>query len=485
MSMDTNMSGSELEELLRTLEEAAEFKTFNRKAFFQAYPKQQDFFDLGSAKRERLLMAGNQLGKSEAGAFECACHLTGEYPDWWLGRKFPRPVKGWAAGETSLVVRDVQQKKLCGEPGVDSSFGTGYIPKSCFIDKPSLARGVTDAYDTIQVQHKTNGIEDGVSILRFKSYEQGRQKMQGETLDFFWGDEEPPADIYSEMLTRITATRDGLGYITFTPLKGMSEVVLRYLNEKSPDRAVTTMTIEDALHIPAEERAKIIAGYPAHEREARARGVPMLGSGRIFQVSEENISEPIIDNVPLHWAKLWGIDFGIGHPFAAVLIAWDKDNDVIHVLHAVRMSDLLPINHAAAMKPIAASVPVAWPQDGTERRDDGLPLSNQYKTQGLIILPTHATHADGSVSTEAGIIEMQNRMMTGRFKVAAHLSQWFEEFRLYHRKDGMIVKLHDDIMSATRVAVMMRRFARPVALGGMRTKRKGSGIAQGVDFNPF
>jgi len=489
------MNGQDLDKLLRDLEAAAEFKRTNRKNFFEPYAKQHAFLAMGATKRERLLMAGNQLGKSETGAFETATHLRGDYPDWWTGRVFTHPVKWWAAGETSLLVRDVSQKKLCGEPGVTNDFGTGFIPKAAFVDTPTLARGVTDAYDTIQIEHVVREVKkgtyiktpiaDGVSICRFKSYEQGRQKFQGETLHGFWADEEPELDIYSELLTRITATK-GLGFLTFTPLKGMSEVVMRYLNEPSDDRGVVTMTIEDALHIDPAERATIIAGYPAHEREARSKGIPMLGSGRIFQYAEAAITEETIpfERIPLHWKKVWGFDFGIGHPFAAVLIAWDVDNDVIHVLHAIRVSDQLPLQHSAAVKSVAVDVPVAWPQDGTERRDDGKPLSDHYKRNGLRMHHEHATHADGSVSTEAGILEMQQRMETGRFKVAAHLSDWWQEFRMYHRKDGKIVKLNDDLMSATRVAVMMKRIAAAGPLGSKsnRNRRKAL-VADDVDFD--
>jgi hypothetical protein len=50
-------------------------------------------------------------------------------------------------------------------------------------------------------------------------------------------------------------------------------------------------------------------------------------------------------------------------------------------------------------------------------------------------------------------------MQAGRFKVMSHLVEWFEEKRTYHRKDGIIVKKRDDLMSATRVAYMMRRHA--------------------------
>lgn len=474
----------DLQRTLKTLQDLAYRRKFRKLDFFKPYPKQQEFYILGATKRERLFMAGNQLGKTMGGGAEVAYHLTGLYPSGWKGRRWDRPVRGWAAGESSLLVRDVQQRLLCGEPGVDSAFGTGLIPKELFVDKPSMARGVTDAYDTIQVRHVTGGI----SVLRFKSYEQGRQKFQGETIDFFWGDEEPPLDVYSEMLTRITATK-GMGFITFTPLKGMSNVVTRFLNEPSEDRAYTTMTIEDAEHIPPEERAKIIAGYPAHEREARARGTPMLGSGRVFQCSEEAITEPAIDIVPEQWYKMWAIDFGIGHPFGAVLGLWDKDADVIHIHHAVRLVDegqgSLPIHHAKAMKRIAAAVPVAWPQDGTAREKSGKQVSHLYKDEGLLMLPDPAMWPEGGNSTEAGIMEMQDRMTSGRFKVAAHLTPWFEEFRLYHRKDGQVVKERDDLMSATRVFVMAKRFAKQVQLGGSAPQRRRQIIAEGLDFDYF
>lgn len=470
----------DLRQLATDLEELEKRQRFNRMLYFKPYVKQQLFFDMGSYLRERLLMAGNQLGKSEAGAFETMCHLTGIYPDDWMGKRFDKPTRGWAAGESSTVVRDVQQNKLCGKPGVEDDWGTGMVPKHLLIDK-SLARGVTDAYDTIQVRHVTGG----VSTLTFKSYEQGRTKFQGEPVDFIWCDEEPPMDVYSECLTRTTATK-GIIYVTFTPLKGMSDVVIRYLNEKSDDRGVVTMVIEDAEHIPAEERAKIIAGYPAHEREARARGVPLLGSGRIFTIMEDTITEPAIEVVPPHWYKLWAIDFGIDHPFAAVLLLWDKDADVVHVHHCIRVTDQLPLQHAVPMKQVARAVPVAWPQDGHQRdKGSGDALSKSYKDQGLAMLPHHSTFEDGSNSTEAGIVRMSDRFTTGRLKVASHLSDWFEEYRMYHRKDGLIVKLRDDLLSATRVGIMSLRFARQVPLGSQAMNRRKQSMARDVDYDLF
>src|SRR5262249_47817054 len=82
-----------------------------------------------------------------------------------------------------------------------------------------------------------------------------------------------------------------------------------------------------------------------------------------------------------------------------------------------------------------------------------------YRKTGLEMLHEHAQFEDGSVSVEAGLQDMLIRMETGRFKVLKHLTDWFDEFRLYHRKDGKVHKEGDDLMSATRYAVMMLRYA--------------------------
>ena len=224
-------------------------------------------------------------------------------------------------------------------------------------------------------------------------------------------------------------------------------------------RVVVAMTIDDVDHYTAEDKARIIASYPAHEREARAKGIPTMGSGRIFPVPEERIkTDPIA--IPKHWARINGVDFGYDHPFAAVSVAWDRDPDIVYVTTAYREREATPVLHAASIKPWGAWIPCAWPHDGFQHdKGSGLGLKTQYEAQGLKMLHEHATHADGGNGVEAGLMEMLDRMNTGRLKVFSNLANWFEEFRLYHRKEGKIVKERDDLMSATRYAIMMLRFA--------------------------
>lgn len=490
--IDTPDELEELREALRLMQAFDKHKEFHKHEYFNPYPKQRAFFELGTTKRERMFMAGNRVGKSEAGAFEASCHLTGDYPDWWTGKRFDHPTKGWIAGIASTDVRNVAQTKLCGQYGVPSAFGTGMIPKERFADKPTLARGVTDAYDTIQVIHKTAGVEDGVSIASFKSYEQGKDKFQGEDLDWGWADEEPNQEIYAEFLTRINGP--GCMFITFTPLLGQTDLVRRFVDGRFPDCAVVQMSLDEAEHFSAEEKEKKLAGYLSYQRDARRFGTPMLGHGRVFPYDEAMLRERFLDYVPPHWVKLWGIDFGIGHPFAAVLMAWDRDNDTIHILQAIKLvsdeqsnQNSHPLFHANAIKNIAAQVPVAWPHDGTQReKGGGGTIASIYKKHGLLMLPNHATHPEGGFGLEASIKEMDDRIRTGRLKVSDHLSDWFEEYRFYHRDEhGQIVKIRDDLISATRIAIMMRRFAQAVPLGGQQRKKRLGTVAQGVDFDIF
>ena len=224
---------------------------------------------------------------------------------------------------------------------------------------------------------------------------------------------------------------------------------------------ITRMQIDDAEHFTPEERQAIIDAYPEHEREARVKGIPSMGSGRVFPISEETIlCDPM--PIPRHWYQIIGVDFGWEHPFAATRCAWDKDNDVWYVTASYRESKATPPIHYAAIKPWTGDwVRCAWPHDGLQHdKGSGDELASIYKKLGLKMLDEHATHAAGGFGVEAGITEMLERMQTARFKVFRGQEQWLEEFRYYRREDGLIVKERDDLISSTRYAIMMRRFAR-------------------------
>ena len=405
---------------------------------------------------------------THSAAYEMAFHLTGRYPQWWQGKRFDRPITAWAGGVTSISVRDILQDKLFGQNWRELDHGI--LLPSDVVDEPIMAKGVTGLIDTIKIRHASGGI----STLQFKSYEQGRTKWQGVGRDVIWLDEEPDLDIYTEALARTNATK-GIMFATFTPLFGMSQVVTQYWEQGpydpadpngtgckkdkyNPDRALVLMGIRDVDHYSDEERQRIINSYPAFEREARANGIPSLGSGRVFKVAQEAISVPYIPEIPPHWPRIAAIDIGWDHPTAVSWLAWDRDADVVYLYDCYKASEVTIPEHASRIKKRGDWIPVAWPHDALQSdKQSGTQIADLYRGEGVNMLYERAQMEmpDGSMtnSVEATLMMMEQRMLDGRFKVASHLTEWFEEFNVYHRKDK------DDLISSTRYAMMMLRYA--------------------------
>lgn len=476
---------SEIEKLLADGERR---KTERAIDFYKPLPRQSEFH--AALVKERALIAGNQEGKTVAGAAEMSYHLTGLYPTWWVGKRFDKAIVAWACGVKGADLRDGPQKLLCGMPGIADALGTGFIPKDAIVGKPSMARGVTDLYDTLHVRH----VSGGVSALRFKSYEEGRTGFQGASVNVIWNDEEPKdSSIYPEEIARVSATK-GIIFSTFTPLLGMTDTVKLFFEGNNPQRAKITMTIWEGYHSTIMTKAEIealIESYPSHERDARTMGIPKFGAGLIFRTDEANLrcQLPPFRDVRLDWLKAWAIDPGIGHSFGAVLMYWDREADTVYVAKCIKMKDSWPRDQAVLMKIIGAAVPVIWPQDATARsKNDGVPLHVAYRMEGLLMVNTHAQYRDQrGNSTEAAIVDLDQRMKTGRFKVDEGCVEWFNEYRQYHRKDddsGQIVKRDDDLMSATQKGIMMLPSFRAVPLGPKAPPRNRGGqrpIADGVD----
>mgnify|MGYP006427022569 FL=1 len=468
---------SELQELLEGIKD---HQTRRQIEWYSPVPKQMEFHKLGNQFRERMLMAGNQLGKSLSAGMEVAMHLTGEYPDWWPGIRFRRETHWWVAGVTGESTRDNPQRILLGR---GRNWGTGTLPSSYLHAKPMMARGNPDAVDSVQVVHK-NG---GVSTLKFKSYDQGREKWQGDTLDGIWFDEEPPEDIYVEGLTRLNR-RKGHALITFTPLLGMTAVVKRFYEPQLNDpgrksRALVHMTLEDATFYSKDEQKQIDAQYSPAMKRARTQGLPMFGEGLIYPYDRETIEcEPF--TIPSFYRRICGLDHGIQHPAALVWIAYNPDTDTVYVYDLWKQSDTTIADRVGAWKHRGDWIPVAWPHD-VGVRDKGVtgkPFAQLYSEHGMLMLPRSARidpESGGAQPREPIIQNMAERMQTGRLKVFSNLNSWFSEQQQYHRKDGQVVAENDDLISATHYALMELRNAEVEKRNWMQT------VAEGTHYNPL
>ncbi len=401
-----------------------------------------DIYDFTVPPHNNYISHGVVHHNSEAGAFETVCHITGEYPKWWTGLRYDRPILAWAGGDTATTCRDIIQKKLLGEI---NDFGSGMIPKDLIVDhKPR--RGVPDAVESVVVRHSSGG----TSRLVIKTYEQGRATWQGSEVDWIWVDEECPQDVYGEALIRLMTTKGSI-ITTFTPLNGVTELVLSFLeNSQDTDaefpKYVQVVAWDDVPHISEEMKAKMLAATPPQLREARSKGTPTVGEGLVYPVDPKNI---IIDDfvVPKHYQRLYGMDVGWSNT-AAVWGAWDRDNDIIYIVSEHKQGQAEPIIHAKAIK--ARGEWIRGQIDPAARgrsQIDGESLFNLYRGEGLLIYPANN-------AVEAGIFSIWERLSTGRLKIFKSCTGILRELSLYHRNDkGKIVKKNDHLLDALRYLI--------------------------------
>lgn len=416
----------------------------------ELYPQHMRFFELGATVATRCMMAANRVGKTEGcGGYETALHLTGEYPDWWPGRRFDHAVDWWAAGDTKETVRDIIQLKMLGPEG---AYGTGLIPGDSIVGSPVRRPNGNGAIDYVLVRHKSGGI----SRLGFKSYDQGRESFQGTEKHGIWLDEESEEGIRAECVMRLMTT-DGMLIETFTPLRGLTPIVLKYLGDDAavpegrvsvqPDRAIVMAGWDDVPHLSASQKARLLAESEVHLRESRSKGVPSIGSGAIYPISEELITVDDFE-VPPHWPRAYGLDVG-WNCTAAVFGAWDREADVVYLYSLHYGGQAEPSTHVAGIRARGAWIPgVIDPASRGRSQKDGEQLLITYTDLGLDIVA-----ADNS--RESGLFTVHQRLATGRLKVFKSLRPWFGEYRIYRRDErGQVVKEKDHAMDGTRYLIV-------------------------------
>lgn len=395
------------------------------------YHKHVAFFTAGAAHRFRTLGGGNGSGKSFAGSYELSLHMTGDYPEWWEGKRFKKAPKGWVVCESGALWRGSMQEALLGRIGDEE--GTGLLRKECLPKEATKSfPGVPGAVGQIFVKHKSGGL----SNLVVKTFDMGRDKFQAETLDFILFDEEPPEEIYTECIMRLRGVEGvkepGICLLMFTPLKGLSDVVMRYIphgrfpiegtHPEHPDRFAIAISWDDAPHLSEEDKKTMIAEMPPNERDARTKGIPALGSGRIYPIAEEDIKCAPFP-IPEYFPRAYGLDFGWNNT-AALWIAQDPVSQVKYIYATYKKGKVPDSQHVFAIKQRGDWMSGAADPSGGGRRDDGKMRIDYYRSLGLDLHP-------GYNGLATGIGQVLTEMEAGTLKVFSNLEDFFNEFRIY------------------------------------------------------
>jgi phage terminase large subunit-like protein len=389
--------------------------------------------------------------------------------------------------------RDILQKELFGDPiEWEAELGTGWIPLDC-IGKIQKKRGVPDAFYNVRIKHHdSDGAFDGWSKVVFLAYEMGKTTWMAHKADVTHLDEEPPMDIL-EQAARSGIATGGRLRLTFTPESGVTNVVKMVQNDWSlhtaewkdvagEDFEITleneTFAFKQVLtrngkqgHLTQQKVLDAAKKIPVHSMKMRMQGIPVLGSGLVFRFPEDQFKIQALD-FPDHFKFLDAIDFGglssSSHPTAFARGAYDPTNDRIIIYDGFRIQgkEIPEISAHIVMKPDSHIIPVSYPHDGNKMGRDGT-TRDQYARCGVNMCEKHCTNPPRDNEIEGkggnrimpGIDEMSMRMNDGRFVVVDTVYDFWEEYRGYHMKDGKIVDVDDDFMSAVRYIVMYIRHA--------------------------
>ena len=438
-------------ELLELLEAKEQDLKYNKLAYMfpakgkysrDKYPKQMEFFARGKDFMERALIAANRTGKTTAAATEVAYHLTGRYPEDWAGRRFHTAIEVWAAGDTAQTTRDVIQTMLLGH--IDD-LGSGLIPRDSITDTTRKA-GVPDSIETAIIKHESG--EN--SYIGFKSYDQKRKAFQGTFKHIIWLDEEPSdPGIYTECLTRlINDVAPGMIMCTFTPLYGLSPVVLEFLpggefprNGVNGHKSVINMTWDDVPHLPQSQRDILLAGYSKFERDARTKGLPSFGAGRIYPFFEEQITVEQ-QRIPPWFPRAFGFDTGWNRN-AVVWGAMDPETKVVYIYDEYYVGHTHPAINAHAIKSRGDWICGACDPDGVNQ-EDGRQMFNIYCDEGLNLVKANKKEKDATILMVGQMFE------SGQLKIVADkCPNLLKEIRMYSRKeDGRIADTADHAIDA-------------------------------------
>ncbi len=450
---------------------AAEYKRTHKREFPPTwYDWQLEGFN--AMEPEVMTLAGNQTGKTWSGTYHDALDITGRYPDDWEGFRFDHNVEALLIGVDSDQLR-VLQTNLFGKVH-DGKFEGGWIHRD-EIDHKLIkwSRTGSGVAQRVPVRGKY-----GLSMVNLKAYTQsktgqGTLSFAGAIYDLVHADEQVPDALVGQLKVRLTNGNRGKGgrlRYTMTPELGMTAEVAAFMESPAKhQRLVGPVAWDECSHITPEVRERLLQGIPEHERDMRSKGIPFFGQGLIYPVPEERI---LVDPFPIpdYWRVLKAVDLGWNNAGTGWL-ALDMEADTVYLVRSDLLHGENAATHASVINSMWPEVPTVFPPDVNQTEKGSGKTVRQFYRQAGIRRTVDFENPDGSKYVEPGIMNLQERMRDGRFKVFRNQNEPFlREKRMYHRKVNSagtvkIVKENDHVMDLVRYGTQMIG-RRGVQLGG-------------------
>ena len=446
---------------------------YDQLAYFRPFDYQRRFFATGTTSDRRGILAANRIGKTVSTCFETACHLTGRYPDWWpeSAKRFTSPITVFVAGESWGQTALVLQNELLGTADVKLSdrLGTGMIPRRDLVLETIRSEGPNCM--TCEVRH----ISGQKSTLIFGNYTQEVRHFQGFKLNLAVFDEQPPDDVFSELVTR-TATTQGQVLCSFTPLKGINGLVSKFWN-KEPGYEFIQVAWDDVPEyspwgepfLLKETREQLMRDFMPHEREARTQGRPVMGRGAIFPLR----SWPTYVTGEYKFAEMPGLerilalDLGLVNDATVIsLMYWHPQSreawlDVQVVVTGIDEANPTSyIQHL--LRPEVFGCPIVLPADaGTQGRYtmSALSLREMFVEYGLNVYEKpimNPPDGEGKITNNKsfGINVMRQMLEAGTFYINDRCNKFLTEASNYYVDEKGRYSDPDDCIDSARYALL-------------------------------
>lgn len=418
----------------------------------ELYPRHIEFLSGGAKYGERLFSAANQVGKTLTILLEGYFHASGRYPQWWEGKRFRRPTTGIIGAESWEHIRTgIQSKLLTGGDRGYQERGCGIIPKKLLDQAKYVSKGnVAGVYAEIYIPHITGGM----SKMIFRTYDR-QEAWESMTVNWVMLDEEPPRDIYTEASMRVLAN-NGTIAIGFTPDSGLTETVLHFFKEgdfaagAADGKLVVMVGWDDVPHISEEAKAKAFAQIPEQLRDAKTKGIPYLGAGRVFSFDLNHYTEEPFQ-IPEHYERCYAVDPGVAKT-AVLWGATDPDSGITYVYNEYSALHLSIYTIADAIKAHGEWIPgVIDPFYRMLSSESTKPTIELLKESGLDIefVSRHTNNFK-----EGGIESVKVKFLTGKLKIFKTCNQLLNQLKFYHRTDrGKTGNTPDDFVDSLRYLV--------------------------------